>query len=176
MSDEEIKTLKEYVGLGGILIVTPDSSSYTSFWTKRRDSPWNKDNPFIRIVEEKDLLSPEIVTVMTRSLLNRPPWIEIQGNGYQLANPTAQTGRLVIHVLNYDRDRSFRNLKVAISVRGYEARSANALDRNTAARWLTPDSPSEEQLPIVWSGDRAEIRIPLLKVSGLLVISPKDER
>ena len=98
--------------------------------------------------------------------------IQIAGRGYQLANPTIQKGRLILHVLNYEIAKPLKNLKVTVSTVGYPAEVAAALNRRSVCQWLTPDYESGKELPIVWDGERASITIPDLRISGVLIISP----
>jgi hypothetical protein len=168
LSDEELAVLREYVTLGGKLMVTRDSGAYTSFWTRRRNAPWDKESAGVRIIDPTELVSPDKVRAIAEGLLKRPSLISVAGNGYQMVNPTAQNGRMILHVLNYDVMHPLRNLKVSISARGYEQASA-VLKRNSTVQWLTPDYETNVSLPLQWSGDQASVVIPELRVSGLLV-------
>ena len=60
-----------------------------------------------------------------------------------------------------------------MSPTGYPKEVGELLNRTSVARWLTPDYEADAQLPISWAGDKATIVIPELRVSGLLVVSPK---
>jgi hypothetical protein len=171
LSDEELTVLNEYVKLGGKLMVTADTGSYTGFWTKRRGSPWSKEAQGVQIVEGTDLTIPEKVLTLVGKFLQRGPMIQIAGRGYQLANPTIRGGRLILHVLNYEMAKPLKNLKVTLSAAGYPSELATALNRRSVCQWLTPDYEGSTQLPIGWDGDRASVIIPDMRVSGVLVIS-----
>jgi hypothetical protein len=172
LSDEELALLREYVNLGGTLMVTSDSGAYTSFWTKRMNAPWVKESAGVKIVDWSELTSPNRIRTVAQGLLKRPPLITVAGNGYQLVNPTAQAERLVLHVLNYDMIHPIKNLKVTISTSGY-IQAAALMKRESTVQWLTPDYDSDVTLPVNWSGDQASVIIPELRVSGLLVTAPK---
>lgn len=171
LSDEELVALKEYVRLGGRLMATADSGLYTSFWTKRRGSPWGKETTNVQIVDGIDLTTPDKVSTLVGKFLQRPPMIQIAGRGHQLANPTIQKGRLILHVLNYETAKPLKNLKLTLSAGGYPAEVAVALNRRSVCQWLTPDYEGGSHLPIVWDGERASITIPDMRVSGVLIIS-----
>ena len=172
LSDEELAMLREYVNLGGTLMVTADSGAYTSFWTKRKNAPWARESNGVKIVDPSELTSPNKIRTLTQGLLKRLPLITSAGNGYQLVNPTSQGDRLVLHVLNYDLIHSVKNLKVTLSPGGY-VQAAALLRRASNVQWLTPDYESDVTLPVNWSGDQASVIIPELRVSGLLVTAPK---
>jgi hypothetical protein len=171
LSDEELVVLKEYVRLGGRIMATADSGLYTSFWTKRRGSPWEKEMANVQVVDGNDLTTPNKVSTLVGKLLQRLPMIQISGRGYQLANPTIQEGRLILHILNYETTKPLKNLKVTVSTVGYPPEVGAALNRRSVCQWLTPDYEAGNELPIVWDGERASITIPDLRVSGVLIIS-----
>lgn len=171
LSDEELVILKEYVRLGGRIMTTADSGLYTSFWTKRRSSPWAKEMANVQIVDVNDLTTPNRLSTLVGKFLQRLPMIQIAGRGYQLANPTIQKGRLILHILNYETAKPLKNLKVTVSTVGYPAEVAAALNRRSVCQWLTPDYEAGNELPIVWDGERASITIPDMRVSGVLIIS-----
>jgi hypothetical protein len=173
LSDEEIALFREYLRLGGKLLVTPDSGLYTSFWTRRQSAPWSRETPGIRVVSGADLNAPDKIAAVTGQLMQRQPLVKIERRGYQLINPTVQDDRLVLHVLNYETAKPLKNVKVTIAPTGYGKEIAGALNRNSKVRWLTPDYDGDLQLPITWSGDQASIVIPELRVSGLLVVTTK---
>ena len=171
LSDEELVVLKEYVRLGGRIMATADSGLYTSFWTKRRGSPWGKEMANVQVVDGNDLTTPNKVSTLVGKLLQRLPMIQISGRGYQLANPTIQEGRLILHILNYETTKPVKSLKVTVSTVGYPPEVGVALNRRSVCQWLTPDYEAGNELPIVWDGERASITIPDLRVSGVLIIS-----
>lgn len=173
LSDEEIALFREYVRLGGKMMVTPDSGLYTSFWTRRQNAPWGSEAAGIKIISGDDLTSPEKLTTLVGQLMQRQPLVRIEGRGYQLVNPTLQGDRLVLHMLNYETSNPLKNVKVTIAPTGYAKEIVGALNRNSVVRWLTPDSEGDFQLPITWTGDQASVVVPELRVSGLLVISAK---
>jgi hypothetical protein len=171
LSDEELAILKEYVRLGGKVMATADSGLYTSFWTKRRSSPWGREIGGVKVVAGSDLTAPDKVLTHVGKFLQRAPMIQIAGRGYQLANPTIQGGRLILHILNYETAKPLKNLKVTVSPAGYSPEVAVALNRRSVCQWLTPDYEDGTRLPISWDGDRASIIIPDMRVSGVLIIS-----
>jgi hypothetical protein len=125
------------------------------------------------LVSGIDLTSPQMVSALVEGMMQRSPLARIEGRGYQLVNPTLQKDRLVLHVLNYDTGSPQKNVKVSLSPTGYPKEVGALLNRTSVARWLTPDYEANAQLPISWAGDKATIVIPELRVSGLLVVTPK---
>lgn len=172
LSNEEVRELNAYAELGGKLLITPDTGSFTSFWTKRPSPPWSANSFGVRILSPEELSSPAAVRELTTRVLERPPLLTVAGNGYQLAVPTAVDSRVAIHLINYDRSRNFENLKLTIAPSAYRRELTDALKNTDAARWLG-GSGGEELVPIVRKGDQFEIVVPALRVSGVLVIIPK---
>jgi len=172
LSNEEVAILKQYTNLGGKLLLAPDAGAYTGFWTRRRVAPWEKDSPGVKIVTVADLASPRSLAVVTQALLNREPMISIQGNGYQIANLVRNNNHLLFHIVNYDRSREFKNLPVSLTPGGYPAVVGKVLGRNSKVRWLTPDEQTQQDVAITWQGQKAQVTIPRLNVSGILVVSP----
>ena len=125
----------------------------------------------VQIVDVNDLTTPNKLSTLVEKFLQRSSMIQIAGRGYQLANPTIQKGRLILHVLNYETAKPLKNLKVTVSTAGYPAEVAAALNRRSMCQWLTPDYEAGNELPIVWDGERASITIPDMRISGVLIIS-----
>jgi hypothetical protein len=172
LSNEEIALLKEYVSLGGKLLATKDAGSCTSFWTPRAVAPWDA-SPAIKLVDNDELATPQALAVTVSGLLNRPALVSIAGNGYQFVNPTLVGDRLVLHMVNYDRSRNLTNLRVTLAPRAYNKEIGAALNGATRAVWLSPDYQGRHEVDVSWQEDKAEVTIPRLDVSGVVVVGPR---
>ncbi len=122
------------------------------------------------VVGHDVLTSSEDLIAAIQSALNRPPMVTIAGNGRQLGNPTLVDDRLVLHLVNYDRARQFDNLRVTLAVGAWRKDAAAVVAGARTASWLTPDGQATRTLGITWRGDTAEVVVPRLNVSGVLVI------
>jgi hypothetical protein len=171
ISDEEIQLLKSYVGHGGRLIVTSASGRYTSFLTKRKSTPWSHPVPGVTITTREDLHAPSLREMISK-VLGRPPFAELAGNGYQFAIPNRQRDRLIVHLLNYNDAEPSINMRAEFSALG-NANIADVLKPGCTARWVSPDDSAAINLDIKWSGTAAQVMIPRLRVSGLLVFEPR---
>ena len=115
-------------------------------------------------------LAPEALTAAIQASLNRPPMVTIAGNGRQFGNPTLVDDRVVLHVINYDRTKQFDNLRVTLAAGAWRKEAGALVAGAQTATWLTPDGQPQRTLDITWRGDTAEMVIPRLDVSGVLVI------
>lgn len=176
LSDEEIALLNDYAQLGGKLLVTEDAGTCTGFWTPRTVAPWASAartataKASVAIASRDDLATPARVAATIQSFLGRAPMIAIAGNGRQFVNPTLAGRRVVLHVINYDRARQFDDLRVTLAVGAWRKDVAPLLAGARTATWISPDTQGRHDVALTWKGDTAELTIPRLDVSGLLII------
>jgi hypothetical protein len=121
-------------------------------------------------VRAEDLTAvPAVLSRLVQETLNRPPMVRLGGNGFQVANPTLQRGRLIVHLMNYESEKPQTNFEVRLSA-AYPAIAA-VLGRAATAQWMSPDEPGPLTLKLNRSGGDAIATIPELKVNGLLVLT-----
>ncbi|HEV8317437.1 MAG TPA: hypothetical protein VGQ10_08505, partial [Vicinamibacterales bacterium] len=73
----------------------------------------------------------------------------------------------------YDRSRNLTNLRVTLAPRAYNKEIGAALNGATRAVWLSPDYQGRHEVDVSWQEDKAEVTIPRLDVSGVVVVGPR---
>lgn len=175
LSNEEIELFRRYISAGGKLLVTKDSGTYTSFWTKRSRSPWSANVPGIRIATDADLASSASIRTTMGEILRRPPLLNLSGTGYQMVIPSAKGNLVVLHVINYSRSQKPQKASLEIAPADYPREVSAALSSAKTAMWLTPDHQGSAELPISYRNGRFEIALPELRVSGVLVLGKRSQ-
>ena len=122
-------------------------------------------------IAAREELKADALRSLISKVLGRPPFAEIAGNGYQFAIPNRQRDRLIVHLLNYHSTEPLIDLRAVFNGRG-NTNVASVLKPGCAARWISPDDAAPSDLTIRWSGMTAQVMIPRLRVSGLLVFGP----
>ncbi len=158
LSDSQVKRLTRYVASGGRLCIIGPVATYDE-WLRPRSKPVFQNLPSSRVtrLEEDD----DCVTAMQQACGSRLS-LSIAGPTGLCAELADQTGRRLVHLVNYRANAPVTNVAVLVRLpRGTKAE---------AVRLLSPEHTEGTNLNFEQAGQRISFQVPKVNIYEVAVL------
>ena len=157
LSDRHIESIRQYVKSGGRLCIIGPVATHDE-WLFPRETAAFEDLPASHVVQNAE--DGEILPAIRRACDNRMSLSIRDGSGL-CSELTEQTGRQLVHLVNYHPDPV---TNIAVSVRVPEGR------RPKTVMLVNPERPNGIALPFEIHDGYAEFKIPEVTVYEIAVV------
>jgi hypothetical protein len=160
ISDEHIKHIEKYLKSGGRLCIIGQVGTYDEWMLPRAKPVFDQlqDSKVVRIAEEGDILNA------IRKACNNELTLSVQAGSGLCSELTEQTGKRLVHLVNYWPD-SMKNIRVAVKLpNGRHAKTVTL---------VSPQRQNDYILPFESRGGYVEFTVPEVSIYEIAVITIK---
>jgi hypothetical protein len=161
LSDQHIRQIKQYVSSGGCVCVVGPAATYDE-WMRTRTKPAFADVPdsqAVRIAEDGDIVAA------VRRACDDGLTLSVQADSGLAAELTEQTGRRLVHLVNYRTNDSMRNIVVSVRL--------PARRRAATVMLASPEREEDISLPFQAQEGCVKFTVPQVNVYEIAVITMK---
>jgi hypothetical protein len=161
LSDQHIRQIKQYVSSGGCVCVVGPAATYDE-WMRTRTKPAFADVPdsqVVRIAEDGDIVAA------VRRACDDGLTLSVQADSGLAAELTEQTGRRLVHLVNYRTNDSMRNIVVSVRL--------PARRRAATVMLASPEREEDISLPFQAQEGCVKFTVPQVNVYEIAVITMK---